>query len=58
MIDPYDIQVFRRWLRLAQTKGTDTIKVVCCDCGAGCYKVTIIPPTAVIDGLVAGKPPV
>jgi len=28
MIDKYDIALFQRFLRLARTEGTDTIKVV------------------------------
>lgn len=31
MIDKYDINLFRLWLKLAQTRGTDIIKVKCAD---------------------------
>jgi len=41
MIDWYDIEVLTRWLKLAKTKGTDSIKIVAGP-GPGQYIVTII----------------
>ena len=42
MIDKWDIVLFKRFLKLARTKGTDTIKVVAGD-KINTYIVTVIP---------------
>lgn len=42
MIDKYNIAILERWLKLAKTKGTDTIKIVCGD-KIGEWIVTIDP---------------
>ena len=31
MIDPYDVELLKKWLKLAQTQGTDAIKIVSTD---------------------------
>lgn len=42
MIDPWDIEVLEKWLKLAKTVGTDAIKIVAGD-EDGQYIVTVEP---------------
>ncbi len=41
-IDPYDIEVLKRWLKLAKAHGTKAIKIVAGE-EANTYKVTVHP---------------